>query len=166
MDPIFLSEEEVHVIHLDQLERYGGSAGLRDAGLLRSALSQPSASFGGKWLHSDLYEMASAYLFSLAMNHPFIDGNKRVGGMAALAFLEINGVFIDVDADAYADLVLAVAAGKASRDPRPQPSTRRRLSASVPQPLEELFQSDFRRSIGRREAHAIGADRGYCVELT
>lgn len=116
MDPIFLSEEEIHAIHLDQLERYGGSAGLRDAGLLRSAMSQPSASFGGQWLHKDLYEMASAYLFSLAMNHPFIDGNKRVGGMAALAFLEINGVFIDADADAYADLVLAVAAGKATRD--------------------------------------------------
>ena len=67
-------------------------------------------------MHKDLYEMASAYLFSLVMNQPFIDGNKRVGGMAALAFLEINGVFIDADPDAYAELVLAVAAGKAARD--------------------------------------------------
>jgi death-on-curing protein len=116
MDPIFLSEGEIRAIHLDQLERYGGSAGLRDEGLLRSALSQPSASFGGQWLHKDLYEMASAYLFSLAMNHPFIDGNKRVGGMAALAFLEINGIFVDADSDAYADLVLAVAASKAARE--------------------------------------------------
>ncbi len=116
MDPIFLTEEEIHAIHLDQLERYGGSAGLRDAGLLRSAISQPSVSFGGQWLHKNLYEMASAYLFSLAMNHPFIDGNKRVGGMAALAFLEINGVFVDAEPDAYAELVLAVAAGKAARD--------------------------------------------------
>ena len=116
MDPIFLTEEEIHAIHLDQLERYGGSAGLRDAELLRSAISQPSVSFGGQWLHKNLYEMASAYLFSLAMNHPFIDGNKRVGGMAALAFLEINGVFVDAEPDAYAELVLAVAAGKAARD--------------------------------------------------
>ena len=84
MDPIFITEEEVYVIHSDQLNRYGGSAGIRDQGLLQSALAQPGASFGGKWLHGDLYEMASAYLFSLVMNHPFVDGNKRVGGMAAL----------------------------------------------------------------------------------
>lgn len=116
MDPIFITEEEVYVIHSDQLNRYGGSAGIRDQGLLQSALAQPSASFGGKWLHGDLYEMASAYLFSLVMNHPFVDGNKRVGGMAALAFLEVNGVIVQSDQDAYADLVIAVAAGKAVRD--------------------------------------------------
>ena len=116
MDPIFITEEEVYVIHSDQLNRYGGSAGIRDQGLLQSALAQPSASFGGKWLHGDLYEMASAYLFSLVMNHPFVDGNKRVGGMAALAFLEVNGVIVQSDQDAYADLVIAVAAGNAVRD--------------------------------------------------
>ncbi len=116
MDPIFISEEEIHVIHGDQLQRYGGSAGLRDLGLLQSALAQPSASFGGQWLHRDLFEMAAAYLFSLVMNHPFVDGNKRVGGMAALAFLQINGVFVASEEDAYADLVLAVASGKAARD--------------------------------------------------
>ena len=116
MDPIFITEEEVYVIHSDQLNRYGGSAGIRDQGLLQSALAQPSASFGGKWLYSDLFEMASAYLFSLVMNHPFVDGNKRVGGMAALAFLEVNGVIVQSDQDAYADLVIAVAAGKAARD--------------------------------------------------
>ena len=104
------------MIHSDQLNRYGGSAGIRDQGLLQSALAQPGASFGGKWLHGDLYEMASAYLFSLVMNHPFVDGNKRVGGMAALAFLEVNGVIVQSDQDAYADLVIAVAAGKAARD--------------------------------------------------
>ncbi len=116
MDPIFITEEEVYVIHSDQLNRYGGSAGIRDQGLLQSALAQPSASFGGKWLHGDLFEMASAYLFSLVMNHPFVDGNKRVGGMAALAFLEVNGVIVHSDQDAYADLVIAVAAGKAVRE--------------------------------------------------
>lgn len=116
MDPIFISEEEIHVIHSDQLQRYGGSAGLRELGLLQSALAQPSASFGGQWLHRDLFEMAAAYLFSLVMNHPFVDGNKRVGGMAALAFLQINGVFVESKEDAYADLVLAVASGKAARD--------------------------------------------------
>jgi death-on-curing protein len=116
MDPIFITEEEVYVIHSDQLNRYGGSAGIRDHGLLQSALAQPSASFGGKWLYGDLFEMASAYLYSLVMNHPFVDGNKRVGGMAALAFLEVNGVVVQSDQDAYADLVIAVAAGKAARD--------------------------------------------------
>jgi death-on-curing protein len=98
------------------LDLHGGSAGLRDEGLLRSALSQPEASFGGKWLHAGLHEMASAYLFSLVSNHPFVDGNKRVGAVAAVVFLRMNGLVMDVDQDVYAELVLAVASGKAARD--------------------------------------------------
>jgi death on curing protein len=115
-DPLFLSEEEVLAIHFAQIELYGGSLGIRDPGLLRSALAQPSASFGGKWLHADLHEMAAAYLFSLVMNHPFVDGNKRVGTMAALSFLDLNGIDVDASIDAFEALILAVAAGKTARD--------------------------------------------------
>lgn len=115
-DPLFLSEEEVLAIHFAQIELYGGSLGIRDPGLLRSALAQPSASFGGKWLHADLHEMAAAYLFSLVMNHPFVDGNKRVGTNAALSFLDLNGIEVVATIDAFESLVLAVAAGKAARD--------------------------------------------------
>jgi death on curing protein len=112
----FLDLEQVREIHQSQLDLHGGSAGLRDEGLLRSALSQPEASFGGKWLHAGLHEMASAYLFSLVSNHPFVDGNKRVGAVAAVVFLRMNGMVMDVDQDVYAELVLAVASGKAARD--------------------------------------------------
>lgn len=115
-DICFLELEQAIELHQSQLDLHGGSAGLRDEGLLRSALSQPEASFGGKWLYANLYEMASAYLFSLVSNHPFVDGNKRVGAVAAVVFLRMNGIVMESDQDAYADLVLAVAAGKAARD--------------------------------------------------
>ena len=114
--PLFLDEDEILVIHQDQLERYGGSAGIRDRGLLMSALAQPSASFGGQWLHCDLFEMAAAYLVSLAMNHPFVDGNKRVGTMAALLFLDHNGIEIDAEIDEFERLVLDVAAGSCPKE--------------------------------------------------
>lgn len=116
LDPKFLDEERVLAIHLEQIELYGGSLGLRDHGLLRSALAQPSVSFGGQWLHRDLFEMAAAYLFSLVMNHPFVDGNKRVGTMTALSFLDLNDLEIVAGIDEFEALVLAVAAGTASRD--------------------------------------------------
>ena len=115
-DISFLDFDQVLEIHQSQLDLHGGSAGLRDEGLLRSALAQPEATFGGKWLHQGLHEMAAAYLISLVGNHPFVDGNKRVGTVAAVVFLRMNGVIVQSDQDAYADLVIAVAAGKAARD--------------------------------------------------
>ncbi len=92
MAPIFLRLADVVRVHVDQVERYGGRPGIRDMGLLRSALDMPGASFGGEWLHRDLYEMAAAYAFHLSRNHPFFDGNKRTALACALVFLEINGV--------------------------------------------------------------------------
>ena len=71
--------------------------------------------FGGQFLHEGLFEMAATYLFGLVMNHPFIDGNKRVGTTAALAFLLLNRVKVAEDEPAFADLVLAVATGQADR---------------------------------------------------
>ena len=93
--PRFLVLEEVLRIHAHQIEQYGGSFGVRDAGLLLSAVAAPQASFAGGFLHGTPFEMASAYLFHLARNHPFLDGNKRTALAAALVFLELNDVSID-----------------------------------------------------------------------
>src|SRR6185369_192349 len=90
MRPEFLTLDEVLEIHRDQIVRYGGSMGVRDMGLLQSALAQPQATFERQFLHHDIFEMAAAYLFHIVQNHPFIDGNKRVGVAAALVFLLLN----------------------------------------------------------------------------
>lgn len=112
MLPIFLSFEEVIEIHRDQIERHGGSPGIRDMGLLQSAVAMPQASFGGQLLHADLFEMAAAYLFHIVQNHAFLDGNKRVGAAAAMVFLELNSAEVKITNEALAETVLAVAQGK------------------------------------------------------
>ncbi len=111
MDPVFLSLSEVLEIHQDQVTRYGGATGIRDIELLKSALGMPSATYGGQFLHTDICEMAAAYLFHLVKNHPFIDGNKRVGAVTALIFLYLNGFDFDAPEDELAEMVLAVARG-------------------------------------------------------
>ena len=78
-DPEFLTLDEVLALHADRIARYGGSEGIRDVGLLKSALAAPAATFDGGYLHPTLPEMAAAYLFHLVKNHPFVDGNERVG---------------------------------------------------------------------------------------
>jgi death-on-curing protein len=112
MGPLFLTLEEVLEIHRDEIERYGGTLGLRDNGLLESAVAAPQAGFEGHYLHNDLYEMASAYLFHLVQNHPFLDGNKRVGAATALVFLAMNGNEAKMTNQTLVDMVLAVAKGK------------------------------------------------------
>jgi death-on-curing protein len=112
MPPIFLGLDEVIEIHRDQVERYGGHPGVRDLGLLQSAIAVPQASHGGEYLHDDLFEMAAAYLFHIVQNHPFVDGNKRVGAVAALVFLALNSVEVRVSNEALFQTVLAVAQGK------------------------------------------------------
>ena len=115
MNPTFLSIGEVLEIHRDQIERYEGDPGIRDLGLLQSALAMPAAGFGGRYLHGDLYEMAAAYLFHIIQNHPFVDGNKRTGVVAALVFLALNNVVIEADEDDFERLVRAVAEGEAAK---------------------------------------------------
>lgn len=112
MSPVFLSLAEVLQIHHDQIERYGGQPGIRDLGLLQSALAMPAAGFGGRYLHEDLFEMAAAYLFHITRNHPFVDGNKRTGAVSALVFLWLNDIEIEADEDAFERAVLAVAEGR------------------------------------------------------
>ena len=108
----FLTLDEVLAIHAHQIERYGGSPGIRDRGLLASALAMPEAGFAGEDLHPTLHEKAAAYLFHLVKNHPFVDGNKRVGLAVCLVFLRLNGVTIQATDDELVELVLGVISGQ------------------------------------------------------
>ena len=112
MTPTFLDLAQVIAIHRDQIERYGGRPGIRDLGLLEAAVAMPSATFDGDYLHRDLFEMAAAYLFHIVQDHPFVDGNKRTGTVAAVVFLALNGIEFDADEDALVDAVMSVASGR------------------------------------------------------
>jgi death-on-curing protein len=113
--PAFLTLDEVLALHADQIDRYGGAPGVRDLGLLESAVAAPRATFGGRLLHATLPEMAAAYLFHLAQNHPFVDGNKRVALAAAIAFLGLNGLWLEADPDELAETLFAVARGELTK---------------------------------------------------
>jgi death-on-curing protein len=89
--------------------------GCRDIGLLESALAMPSACFGQCYVHNDLLEMATAYLFHIIRNHSFVDGNKRTGTVAAVIFLDINGIELNVNEQIFEEMVISVAEGKASK---------------------------------------------------
>jgi death-on-curing protein len=110
-EPDFLTVEDLLDIHVEVLEAFGGEAGVRDLGLLESAVAQPQASFDGVYLHDDLFLMAAAYLFHITQNHALIDGNKRTGLVAALTFLRLNGVAMPPDLDIFYDLTIGVATG-------------------------------------------------------
>ena len=114
-DPEFLTLDEVLALHADQVRRYGGATGLRDLVLLQSAIAMPQTSYGGEYLHGTVFEMAAAYLFHLARNHPFVDGNKRTALMCALVFLGLNGQRLDADLDALHALVEGVASGRSDK---------------------------------------------------
>ena len=108
-NPRFLALSEVLTILHDQITRYGGEFGVRDLGLLSSAISVPQAVFGGETLHSDLYEMAAAYAFHICQNHPFVDGNKRVALASALVFLDLNGITISDPEGTLYEVMMSVA---------------------------------------------------------
>jgi death-on-curing protein len=116
MTPLFLTLGEVLELHRMGVDQFGGSAGVRDMGLLQSAMAMPSAQFGGEFLHGDLAAMAAAYLFHLGSNHPFIDGNKRIGAVAARVFLLMNDAAFEPGEEEYGDLVLAVAKGEVEKE--------------------------------------------------
>jgi death-on-curing protein len=108
----FLTLARVLEMHAESIETYGGDPGVRDMSLLESALAQPRAGFGGAYLHDGLSAMAAAYLFHLVMNHPFVDGNKRTGALAAFVFLDMNGAAFDATEEEYQELVVGVAEGR------------------------------------------------------
>src|SRR5687768_10226478 len=113
---IFLTVEQVLELHRLIIEATGGSHGLRDENALESAVVQPQMSFGGSDLYPTLVEKAAALSFSLVQNHPFVDGNKRIGFAAAVAFLRANGYDLSGLVDEQERVVLAVAAGEMSRE--------------------------------------------------
>ena len=112
---IFLTLAEVIDIHSNQIELYGGQKGVRDMGLLQSALAQPDASFAGQWLHEDVFVMAAAYAFHICQNHPFFDGNKRTGLASALVFLEMNNISIDDPQSELLEATLNMAKGNLNK---------------------------------------------------
>ncbi len=116
MEPTFLTLQEVLDLQQPQIARYGGSLGVRDLGLLDSALAMPQAQFGGEFLHEDLFMMAAAYLFPITKNHPFVDGNKRAGLATMILFLNLNGIKLVAGKDELTDLVLAVAQSQADKE--------------------------------------------------
>lgn len=111
----FLRLSDALEIHCNQIQLYGGTVELRDAGLLESALEQPKATYAGQFLHAFPFEMAAAYLFHIVSNHPFVDGNKRTGTVAALVFLDWNNITFNCRAGELADLTLEVAKGQRTK---------------------------------------------------
>jgi len=112
---VFLTLDEVLALHADQITRYGGRPGIRDIRLLESALAAPNASFGGQRVYRDISEMAAVYLFHVVQNHPFVDGNKRAGLMAMLAFLGLNRRRLTAGSTELAELVQGIASGRISK---------------------------------------------------
>ena len=113
-EPRWLDVSIVIDIHAEQLALFGGPDGVRDVGLLESALARPQNKFGyGK---SDLAALAAAYAFGIARNHPFVDGNKRAAFASMIVFLGLNGIDFDVPPQAATAIILSLAAGEVSEE--------------------------------------------------
>ena len=110
----WIDYQQALALHSRQLRRFGGAPGLRDEGMLRSALERPVK----KWRYeqSDLPELAAAYAFGLAKNHAFVDGNKRIAFMSMMLFLDRNGIELDVDPAQATSIILSLAAGEVSEE--------------------------------------------------
>jgi death on curing protein len=112
----FLTLIEVLELHRRVIEQSGGAFGIRDIGLLESAIAQPQMTFGGEDLYPSLLEKAAALGFSIIMNHPFVDGNKRTGHAATETFLVLNGMQINASVDEQERVVLAIASSGLGRE--------------------------------------------------
>lgn len=112
----YLTISEVLALHVRVVKQSGGSAGLRDRGSLESCVAQPHQSFGGEELYPSLAEKAAALGFFLIANHPFVDGNKRIGHAAMEVMLVLNGFELDAGVDEQERVILAVAAGSLERE--------------------------------------------------
>ena len=111
----FIPNEIVLTIHTDLLQRYGGEPGLRDRNLLESALAQPKITVGGKFAHKTIFDKAAAYGFHVCMNHPFIDGNKRVAFALMDVFLQKNGWEIVAQEEEAYSIMMSLASSKLSK---------------------------------------------------
>lgn len=112
----FLDKETILAFHQDQVKIYGGKQGLRDEGLLESALAQPQASFGGEYVHKNIFEIAAAYGFHICKNHPLFDGNKRTALVAIYTFLYVNGYRLRADKKSLYAVMIDLANGKLEKD--------------------------------------------------
>lgn len=112
----YLTLLEVLNLHQRIIQQSGGTLGIRDLNLLESAVAQPRMTFGGEELYSTLTDKAAALGFSIILNHPFVDGNKRTGHAAIETFLLLNGLEISAAVNEQEQIVLAVAAGQLERD--------------------------------------------------
>jgi death-on-curing protein len=113
---VYLSVEQLVRLHHLQLTTFGGGAGIRDRGGLESAVARPQMTFGGEDLYPDLASKAAALMHSVVMNHPFVDGNKRVGLMAMELLLNVNGQDLEAEDDEVVEVTLAVARGEVSAE--------------------------------------------------
>lgn len=108
---VYLSIEQVLALYAGLVVDFGGASGLQDRGALESALARPAMTFGGEDLYTDLADKAAALMHSLVLNHPFVDGNKRIGVHAAEFFVERNGAVLEASDEELEQVTLAVAAG-------------------------------------------------------
>ncbi|GJQ22137.1 MAG: death-on-curing protein [Bacteroidia bacterium] len=116
----FIPKEVALIIHSDLLQRYGGRPGLRDPGLLDSALGQPMITVGGKYANKTLFDKAAAYGFHICKSHPFVDGNKRVAFVLMDVFLQENGWDLSAPEEEAYTVMMALASGQFTK---PQLST-------------------------------------------
>ncbi len=116
MDIVFLTIDEVYRIHEALMRKDGGGAGVKDRGLIESALMNVEQTFGGQYLYANLPEMAGALWFGLVMNHGFIDGNKRVGLACASVFLRKNGHYLNLSQLEVERITLLIASSQLTRD--------------------------------------------------
>ncbi|MBV5261687.1 type II toxin-antitoxin system death-on-curing family toxin [Synechococcus moorigangaii CMS01] len=112
----YLTLVEVLDLHHQLIQQSRGTTGIRDLGSLKSAIAQPRMTFGGEELYPTIVDKASALGFSIIMNHPFLDGNKRTGHAAMEIFLVLNGLEINADVDEQERVILALASGNLKRD--------------------------------------------------
>jgi len=113
-EPLWLTRQIIEAIHDEQLAIHGGAGGLRDEGMLESALDRPR----NKWSYeqAELAELAAAYAYGIARNHPFIDGNKRTSLLALYTFLGVNDIDFDVPEAEAATMILSLAAGEVGEE--------------------------------------------------
>lgn len=112
----FLDKETILAFHRDQVKTYGGKQGIRDEGLLESALTQPQATFGDEYIHDSMFKMAAAYGFHLCTNHPFFDGNKRTALIAIYTFLYVNGYRLQANKKGLYATIIDLANGKTGKE--------------------------------------------------
>jgi death-on-curing protein len=113
-EPIWISESFVRRVQADQLKQYGGRPGIRDENLLSASLARPQQLFTyGE--SATIFDLAAAYAYGLARNHPFIDGNKRIAFVVAAVFLELNGYFLNAPEEEVVEVMLRLAAGQESQ---------------------------------------------------